>query len=225
MSKFEERRFNMLNGSSLPTSRMSNSTPSTPLEPISHRRSSLLVSRSRRAGTEEPEDGRKSSLMLRTRRAGTEEPDEGRRTSLFVRNRRGTVGDEDDDMKFRSPSRANTDLNTIRTATHDQGSQPQASDTTSAIPRRRFASSNLSVSRLATPSTNTATPPRRYLERSTQQDHNGNSVADKLAEDRGQRYMSMGQTTLVNRTGSMIRRPNRDSIASANPSTAAGGYR
>ncbi|RTE72357.1 hypothetical protein BHE90_013231 [Fusarium euwallaceae] len=232
MSKFEERRLNILNGSSLPASRVSNSTPSTPLEPISQRRSSLLVARSRRAGTEEPEDGRKSSLLLRTRRAGTEEPEEGRRTSLFVRNRRGTVGDEsEDEMKFRSPSRAHTDLNAIRTVTHDATPQQQAPDTTSAIPRRRFASSNLTVSRLATPATNMATPPRRYLERSTQQDHNNNNnsnntVADKLAEDRGQRYMSLGQTTLINRTGSMIRRPNRDSIvASANPSTAAGGYR
>ncbi|KAJ4170174.1 hypothetical protein NW754_006317 [Fusarium falciforme] len=231
MSKFEERRLNILNGNSLPASRVSNSTPSTPLEPISQRRSSLLVARSRRAGTEEPEDGRKSSLLLRTRRAGTEEPDEGRRTSLFVRGRRGTVGDEsEDEMKFRSPSRAHTDLNAIRTVTHDATPQQQASDTTSAIPRRRFASSNLTVSRLATPATNMATPPRRYLERSTQQDHNNNNnnntVADKLAEDRGQRYMSLGQTTLINRTGSMIRRPNRDSIvASANPSTAAGGYR
>ncbi|KAJ4310850.1 hypothetical protein N0V84_010750 [Fusarium piperis] len=230
MSKFEERRLNILNGNSLPAPRVSNSTPSTPLEPISQRRSSLLVARSRRAGTEEPEDGRKSSLLLRTRRAGTEEPDEGRRTSLFVRNRRGTVGDEsDDEMRFRSPSRAHTDLNAIRTATHDATPQQPASDTTSAIPRRRFASSNLAVSRLATPATNMATPPRRYLERSAQQEHNNNNnnntVADKLAEDRGQRYMSLGQTTLINRTGSMIRRPNRDSIASANPSTAAGGYR
>ncbi|KAM0559571.1 hypothetical protein ACHAPJ_004095 [Fusarium lateritium] len=225
MSKFEERRLNILNGSSLPTSRMPNSTPSTPLEANSNRRSSLMVSRSRRAGTEELDDGRKSSLLLRTRRAGTEEPDEGRRTSLFVRSRRNTVGEEgEEESRFRSPSRAHTDLNTIRGVTQDQTPQPQPTDTTSAIPRRRFASSNFSVSRLATPSVNTATPPRRYLERSTQQDH-GNSVADKLAEERGQRYTSLGQTTLINRSGSMIRRPNRDSIASANPSTAAGSYR
>lgn len=233
MSKFEERRLNILNGNSLPASRVSNSTPSTPLEPISQRRSSLLVARSRRAGTEEPDDGRKSSLLLRTRRAGTEEPDEGRRTSLFVRNRRGTVGDEsEDETRFKTPSRAHTDLNAIRTVTHDATTpQQQVSDTTSAIPRRRFASSNLTVSRLATPATSMVTPPRRYLERSIQQDYNNNNnnnnntVADKLAEDRGQRYVSLGQTTLINRTGSMIRRPNRDSIASANPSTAAGGYR
>ncbi|KAF4335637.1 hypothetical protein FBEOM_10514 [Fusarium beomiforme] len=234
LSKFEERRLNILNGSSLPTSRVSNSIPSTPIEPISTRRSSLLVSRSRRAGTEEPDDGRKSSLLLRTRRAGTEEPDEGRRTSLFVRNRRNTVGEEgEEESKFRSPSRAPTELSsTIRLVTQDQTPQQQqyapAADATSAIPRRRFVSSNLGVSRLATPSLNTSTPPRRYMERSmertTQQDH-GNSVADKLAEERTQRYTSLGQTTMVNRTSSMIRRPKRDSIASTNPSAAAGSYR
>lgn len=234
LSKFEERRLNILNGSSLPTtSRVSNSIPSTPIEPISNRRSSLLVSRSRRAGTEEPDEGRKSSLLLRTRRAGTEEPDEGRRTSLFVRNRRNTVGEEgEEESRFRAPSRAPTDLgSTIRVVTQDQTPQQQqqqqyspSADTTSAIPRRRFVSSNLGVSRLATPSVNTATPPRRYMERPAQQEH-GHGAVDKLAEERAQRYTSLGQTTMVNRTSSMIRRPKRDSIASANPSAAAGSYR
>ncbi|EXK42202.1 hypothetical protein FOXG_01837 [Fusarium oxysporum f. sp. lycopersici 4287] len=230
LSKFEERRLNILNGSSLPTSRVSNSIPSTPIEPISNRRSSLLVSRSRRAGTEEPDEGRKSSLLLRTRRAGTEEPDEGRRTSLFVRNRRNTVGEEgEEESRFRAPSRAPTELgSTIRVVTQDQTPQQQqyspSADTTSAIPRRRFVSSNLGASRLATPSVNTATPPRRYMERPAQQDH-GNSAVEKLAEERAQRYTSLGQTTMVNRTSSMIRRPKRDSIASANPSAAAGSYR
>ncbi|KAF5529348.1 hypothetical protein FMEXI_14202 [Fusarium mexicanum] len=232
LSKFEERRLNILNGSSLPTtSRVSNSIPSTPIEPMSNRRSSLLVSRSRRAGTEEPDEGRKSSLLLRTRRAGTEEPDEGRRTSLFVRNRRNTVGEEgEEESRFRAPSRAPTELgSTIRVVTQDQTPQQQqqyspSADTTSAIPRRRFVSSNLGVSRLATPSVNTATPPRRYMERPAQQDH-GQSAVDKLAEERAQRYTSLGQTTMVNRTSSMIRRPKRDSIVSANPSAAAGSYR
>ncbi|KAL4726467.1 hypothetical protein ACLX1H_007149 [Fusarium chlamydosporum] len=223
MSKFEERRLSILNGSSLPTSRMSSSIPSTPIEPLSSRRSSLLVSRSRRAGTEEPDDGRTSSLLLRTRRAGTEEPDEGRRTSLFVRNRRNTVGeDSEDESRFRGPSRARTDLNTIRMVPQDQ--TPQPAENTSAIPRRRYVSSTIGTSRLATPSVNTATPPRRYMERSTQQDQ-GISAADKFAEERAQRYTSLGQTTMINRSGSMIRRPNRESIASGNPSTAAGSYR
>ncbi|CAF3464804.1 hypothetical protein FGSG_06975 [Fusarium graminearum PH-1] len=223
MSKFEERRLSILNGSSLPTSRASTSIPSTPIEPISSRRSSLLVSRARRAGTEEPDDGRTSSLLLRTRRAGTEEPDEGRRTSLFVRNRRNTVGeDSEDESRFRGPSRIRTDLNTIRVVPQEQ--TPQPAETSSAIPRRRYVSSTIGSSRLATPSANTATPPRRYVERSTQQDH-GTSAADRFTEERAQRYTSLGQTTMVNRTGSMIRRPNRESIASGNPSTAAGSYR
>ncbi|KPA46892.1 hypothetical protein FLAG1_00076 [Fusarium langsethiae] len=223
MSKFEERRLSILNGSSLPTSRASTSIPSTPIEPMSSRRSSLLVSRARRAGTEEPDDGRTSSLLLRTRRAGTEEPDEGRRTSLFVRNRRNTVGeDSEDESRFRGPSRIRTDLNTIRVVPQEQ--TPQPAENTSAIPRRRYVSSTIGTSRLATPSVNTATPPRRYMERSTQQDQ-GTSVADRFAEERAQRYTSLGQTTMVNRTGSMIRRPNRESIASGNPSTAAGSYR
>lgn len=226
MSKFEERRQNLLHGNTLPSPRGAKAMPLTPLEPTSQRRSSLLVSRSRRAGTEELDDGRASSLLLRTRRAGTEEPDEGRRTSLLVRSRRNTIGDgeNDEESRFRTPSRARTDLNTLRGATHAQTPQAPGSDATSAIPRRRFASSNLSVSRLATPMNSTVTPPRRYLERSTQ-DRDRNSVADRLAEERGQRYTSQGQTTLMNRTGSMIRRPNRDSILSSNPSTAAGSYR
>ncbi|CAG7554377.1 unnamed protein product [Fusarium equiseti] len=223
MSKFEERRLSILNGSSLPTSRTTTSIPSTPIEPMSSRRSSLLVSRSRRAGTEEPDDGRTSSLLLRTRRAGTEEPDEGRRTSLFVRNRRNTVGeDSEDESRFRGPSRARTDLNTIRVVPQDH--TPQPAENTSAIPRRRYVSSTIGTSRLATPSVNTATPPRRYMERSTHQDQ-GTSLADRFAEERAQRYTSLGQTTMINRTGSMIRRPNRESIASGNPSTAAGSYR
>ncbi|KAK2679550.1 hypothetical protein RAB80_004731 [Fusarium oxysporum f. sp. vasinfectum] len=211
LSKFEERRLNILNAD-LESAFFS------------------LVSRSRRAGTEEPDEGRKSSLLLRTRRAGTEEPDEGRRTSLFVRNRRNTVGEEgEEESRFRAPSRAPTELgSTIRVVTQDQTPQQQqyspSADTTSAIPRRRFVSSNLGASRLATPSVNTATPPRRYMERPAQQDH-GNSAVEKLAEERAQRYASLGQTTMVNRTSSMIRRPKRDSIASANPSAAAGSYR
>ncbi|KAH6897049.1 hypothetical protein B0T10DRAFT_395942 [Thelonectria olida] len=228
MSKFEERRLTLLNGSALPAPRATVSTPSTPLEPISRRRSSLLVSRTRRAGTEEPEDGRKSSLMLRTRRAGTEEPDEGRRTSLFTRNRRGTLGEEDDDQVFRSPSRAQTDLQ-ARSAQVTQEPTPllQAPDNSalasSALPRRRFASSNLNPSRLATPLNTNVPTARRYLDRPNQ-DRDSN-VAERPVEDRAQRHMSLGQS-MLSRTSSMIRRPARDSnVTITQSSAAAGGYR
>lgn len=74
------------------------------------RRSSLMISRSRRAVSEEPEDmqlaGRRSSL-LRSRRAGTEEPEDttvhgsGRKSSL-LRSRRAMAAaasdDEDDTL-------------------------------------------------------------------------------------------------------------------------------
>ncbi|KAL6403801.1 hypothetical protein AUP68_13173 [Ilyonectria robusta] len=224
-----ERRLNLLNGNPLPGPRTTTSTPSTPLESISQRRSSLMVARTRRAGTEEPEDGRRSSVMLRTRRAGTEEPEEGRRTSLLVRNRRGTMGEDDGDQPiFRSPSRAHTDLNTMRNVTQEQLSQPQASENStlgsSALPRRRFASSNLNPSRLATPLTSNVPSPRRYLERSGQ-DRDGSNVTEKIPEERSQRHMSMGQS-LLGRTSSMIRRPNRDStVTITQSSAAAGGYR
>lgn len=229
MSKFEERRLNLINGNSLPAPRATVSTPSTPVEPVSQRRSSLLVARTRRAGTEEPEDGRRSSIMLRTRRAGTEEPEEGRRTSLLVRNRRGTVGEnEEDHMIFRSPSRAHTDLNSMRNAVPDHHSQPQASENnalaSSALPRRRFASSNLNPSRLTTSLTSNVPSPRRYLERSAQ-DRDSGSVAERIPEERAQRHMSMGQS-MLGRTSSMIRRPNRDStVTITQSSAAAGGYR
>lgn len=227
MSKFEERRMTLLNGSALPAPRATVSTPATPLEPISRRRSSLLVARTRRAGTEEPEDGRKSSLMLRTRRAGTEEPEEGRRTSLFVRNRRGTVGEEDDEQVFRSPSRANTDMNP-RITGQELVPVSQAPDNTalasSALPRRRFASSNLNPSRLATPQTTNVPSSRRYFERSNM-DRDGGNILERPAEERAQRHMSLGQS-MLSRTSSMIRRPARDShVTLTQSSAAAGGYR
>ncbi|KAL5094441.1 hypothetical protein Trisim1_007026 [Trichoderma cf. simile WF8] len=129
MSKFEERRNMILNGSLVTSPRNSASTPTTPNESIA-RRASLIVSRARRAVTEEPEDGRRSSALLNRRAAGEESDDGGRRTSallhrraageesddggrrtsFLVRNRRGTVGEEDEGSRFRAPSRAITEV-------------------------------------------------------------------------------------------------------------------
>lgn len=220
MSKFEERRINLMSGSALPSPRAINSTPSTPLEAQMNRRSSLMVSRSRRAGTEEPEDGRQSSLLLRTRRAGTEEPEEGRRTSL-LRSRRGTAGEEDDESRFRAPSRAQTDLSTVPDLMRDHQPSQVAGMNSSAIPRRRFVSSNLSSSRLTTPMSSNTTPPRRYFERSAPRD--SNNMSDKLGEERGQRHMSLGQTSLLGRTGSLNRRTNRESALPT--ASVSGNYR
>lgn len=233
MSKFEERRINLLSNGTFASSRISTSTPATPLDANPHRRSSLLVSRTRRAGTEEPDEGRRSSLLqLRNRRAVTEEPEEGRKTSLLVRNRRGTVGEDDDEVKFKTPSRSQTDLNLnparMSTQSFDQTAQPHSAEsnvqTPSILPRRRFLSSSFTPSRLATPSVSTnINPQRKYLERSTP-DRESNNIPEKFPEERErgqQRYVSLGQTVLPNRSGSINRRSNRDSTYTMTSSTAA----
>lgn len=173
MSKFEERRNHILTGSSLPSSRVGTTgTPSTPHEGT-RRRSSLLMPRNRRAVTEEPE-ARPSSSHLRTRRAGTEEPDDGRRTS-FLTHRRPSVADGDEDVTFRAPSRATTEDHTTRglargyeTETQAIVPEPSAApQPPSALPRRRFVSTNTTPSRLAMPSSSTAgVPPVKYQDSS-----------------------------------------------------------
>jgi hypothetical protein len=233
MSKLEERRNNMLNSSALPTPRFAPAA-STPLlsTPAASgalgRKSSLLINRTRRAATEEPEDGRRSSMMLRTRRAGTEEPDEGRTTSL-LRDRKTAHDLDSDDIQFRPPSRAATDVNAFRAVSHQHPPSYQSQDAsaagTSSLPRRRVGSSMLG-SRLASPSSfGSALSGRRFLDRSSTE-REGNSVADKLAEERGQRHVSQGPSSLLSRTTSLLRRPNREST-STNSSTSAqaGGYR
>ena len=225
VSKLEERRNHLLNGTALPSPRFVDSAPMTSTESgIPGRKSSLLVNRTRRAGTEEPDEGRRSSLLLRTRRAGTEEPDEGRKTSLLMRNRRGTVGEEDNEDRFRAPSRATTELATPRQShQREYMSQVPAQDfssTPSALPRRRFVSSSMN-SRLAQPSGSPQTPSgQRYLQRPTP-DRESSNVSERHVEDLGQRLLSLGQTAMLNRTGSLSRRQqaNRDNGAAGTAGT------
>ncbi|WQF76070.1 hypothetical protein CDEST_01084 [Colletotrichum destructivum] len=242
LSKYEERRNTMLNSSALPTPRFAlppGTIPSTPGDgnKTAHRKSSLFIGRSRRAVTEEPEDGRRSSMLLRTRRAGTEEPEDsretGRQTSL-LRSRRGTVGEEDDETRFRAPSRAATELTTpARAVSHTYHSQTASNEVSSpassALPRRRFGASSL-ASRLVAPSTPSMAS-RRYLERTPEREQF--SSAEKPTEERSQqavaqpRHFSLSHTSLLNRASSISRsRPNRDSTIT-NSSTAAqsGSYR
>ncbi|KAI3536872.1 hypothetical protein CSPX01_10572 [Colletotrichum filicis] len=246
LSKYEERRNTMLNPVSLPSPRFAlppGTIPSTPGDSskMANRKSSLFIGRSRRAVTEEPEDGRRSS-MLRTRRAGTEEPEDsreaagrenGRQTSL-LRSRRGTVGGEDEDeSRFRAPSRAATELTTpARAVSHtylsNTNSNELSSPASSALPRRRFGASSI-TSRLVAPSTPSLAT-RRYLERTPEREQP--SSAEKVTEERPQqvvaqpRHFSLSHTSLLNRASSISRRPNRDSTIT-NSSTAAqsGSYR
>lgn len=232
LSKFEERRQTLLNGSLLPSPRVAGSspatpaTPATPVEGASNRRSSLLIGRTRRAGTEDPEDGRGSSLLTRARRAGTEEPDEGRKTSLLVRNRRGTIGEDDPDARLRAPSRATTEINTVRSSQYGQpagNTQETTSPGYSALPRRRLPSS-INTSRLAAPTSVTTPPARRYLERSNPSQES-NTYTEAPADNRVHRMSMIGQSSLPARTASLsTRRQNRDStITSISTAATAGG--
>ena len=216
-SKFEERRSHLLNGTALPTLRASGSNTPAPGDSSIHRRSSLMIPRTRRAGTEELEDGRNSSL-LRTRRAGTEEPDEGRKTSLLVRNRRGTVGGEEgEESRFRAPSRAGTDVNMIRSQGRDYAQEAQTSPSDG---RRRLISTSLHVSRLAAPASSSPAPPRRYLDRSTP---DRDAIINRPAEDGVSRPPPLSQGLGHARANSLsARRQNRDSMISA---ATAGAYR
>ncbi|KAL7946226.1 hypothetical protein V8C42DRAFT_319940, partial [Trichoderma barbatum] len=238
MSKFEERRNMILNGSLVTSPRNSASTPTTPNESIA-RRASLIVSRARRGVTEEPEDGRRSSALLRTRRAaGDESDDGGRRTSFLVRNRRGTVGEEDEGSRFRAPSRAITEVSGgTRGATREylrvsdaptplpEADTPQPP---SALSRRRFISSNLQPSRLTVPSTSSTPSTRKFLERSLPE--GAESGSERPTENRLSRHLSVQHNSdrtsnhhsLQNRTSSLqIRRANRDSMVIPASSTTA----
>ncbi len=67
------------------------------------------------AGTEEPEDGRRTSTLLRSRRAGTEElEDPLDRKPILSRGRRSTLDNGEDESRFRTPSRAITEVNGLR---------------------------------------------------------------------------------------------------------------
>lgn len=234
MSRLEERRSSMLFSSALPSpsARYSSQMQTTTTEGAG-RRTSLMIPRTRRAGTEEPEgfSGRTSSV-LRTRRAGTEEPDElvGRTPSL-LRTRRGTHDNEAEDdstFRFRAPSRAITEVTPSRPAV-SRDFNPQipipsiesASLGTSALPRRRLASSTLNT-RLVQPSTTSSLTSRRYLERTTP-DREANNITEKLAADRGQRSFSLASPH--SRSSSLHQR-NRDSVFfNSSTTTQPGGYR
>ncbi|KAL2259345.1 hypothetical protein VTK26DRAFT_7003 [Humicola hyalothermophila] len=252
-SRLEQRRQTLLASAAVSSPSLSPyvTAPGTPLEPSSTgRKSSLLLARIRRVGTEEPEEtpGRRSALLFRSRRSGTEELEdnrEGRRTSLLLRSRK-TVNDEDDaEPRFRAPSRAVTEVNGFRGGSSreistDAQSPPENSPHTPlALPRRRFIPSSLHSRLLTSNSALSAapspvTPARRYLERSTPLSDPINSshsfyshsrMTENLStpDDRSgpsQRQLSLSQTAMLNRTGSIGRRGRDTSISSYSSSPA-----
>ncbi|KAK4123693.1 hypothetical protein N657DRAFT_573048 [Parathielavia appendiculata] len=193
--------------------------------PQAGRRSSLLL-RSRRSGTEEPEEdreGRKTSLLLRTRKAVNEEEDE-------LRSR----------IPSRALTELNSFRAVPRDpAMAARPAQPPAQDNVVAsplLPRRRILPSGI-ASRLATsvPTTSApTTPARKYLERSMLQDRGtpqergsylersyhsergaAHNLSERLAEERGQqqqRQISLSQSAMLSRTGSLGRRSRETGI-------------
>lgn len=243
VSRLEQRRNSaLLSASALPSPRFASSfTPSasvvaSPTEgPTAGRKSSLLLSRTRRAHTEEPEEARKAP-MLRTRRAGTEEPEESneRKPSLLIRGRRSTIDREDEDVsRLRASSRAVTEVNGTQTRNREYTSQvplppstnePMSPLASSALPKRRIPSGTMS-SRLAQPSGSSGITARRLLERSTPDREGFSGTSDRGNDERDQRRHSLSQNPPVSRTSS-TRRSNRQSmIAISSAATQSNGYR
>jgi hypothetical protein len=177
LSRLEARRSSLLATSSLPSPRYAPSEAGTPTQ-------SLMA-------------GRRTSLLLRSRRAGTDEP-------------------EEDETRFRAPSRATTEIGRPRNSPREYASQPPLPDNRpsgipSSLPRRHYVSTSLTNGAPPVP----ALPnlgSRKYLDRSTPERDTA-SVVGRMADDWTQRKPSIGQG-FVSRTGSLTRRtrqPNGDS--------------
>ncbi|KAG5939046.1 hypothetical protein E4U59_003376 [Claviceps monticola] len=231
MSRFEERRSLMLNSSALPALRTNGSTPNTPVDANVSRRSSLMIARTRRAGTEEPEFERTTSV-LRSRRAETEEADENRQSAGMSRNRRGTVGENaPHEEKFRPPSRAGTDVNMLRgqqgreypSEAAQSASHGTSSPISPAQSRRRFLSTNLHSSRSGgSPGSNGVFPSRRHERQPVEQE----SMHEGAAGDASQRQgPPLSKGIAHARASSLTTRRNREGFIATNSGTPTGAYR
>lgn len=232
VSRYEEKRATVLTSSALPGLRYNANMTATTDANTAGRKSSLLFSRTRRAGTEEPEDGRRTStIFMRSRRAGTEEPEEpspSDRKPILTRGRRATIDPgSEDESRFRTPSRAVTEVNGLRP--REYFSQvpppplPKEADTlaNSALPRRRIGTTTVNT-RLAQPTTVTtasaiATPSRRYFDRPLPSRETA-PEPEGSREDRPQRQFALA------RSGSMNRRATNRQSMIATPSTATTSY-
>ncbi|KAJ3578490.1 hypothetical protein NPX13_g2068 [Xylaria arbuscula] len=236
-SRYEEKRATILTAGALPSPRQNSNVPTT-ADAISAtsagRKSSLLFSRTRRAGTEEPEDGRRTSTLLRSRRAGTEEPEDLMdRKPILSRGRRATLDNGDDDPRLRTQSRAITEVNGSRPREYISHLPPppitREADTlaNSALPRRRLAGSATINTRLVQPATSSTpqtpsaliTPNRRYADRTTPS-REVTFEADVAGGDRPQRQFSLARSGSLNR-----RATNRQSMIATPSNTTTSYYR
>lgn len=206
MSKYDERRHSAIPSSAPPISLHTNPHHG---DTNMGRRSSLLISRTRRGKTEEPEEGRESPF-LRTRRAQTLEPEDRGKLTSPVRTR--TPLEESEDIRYNAPSRTDTDRNETpdsERASDQQGAPIDSESVASSAPQRRRFVSDLHSSRVAAPPTNGALPQRKYM---------GGATPDR---DVGTRTPDLGVSrrfSLHNRAGSLnSRRGNRESMIPSAP--------
>ena len=192
------------------------STPRA-LSRLEARRSSLLATSSLPSPRYTPSD---AGTPTQTSMAG-------RRTSLLRSRRGGTEEPEEDETRFRAPSRAATEIGRVRNSPREYVSQQPLPERTpsiqSSLPvRRHYVSTSL---------TNSGAPPlpplsslggRKYLDRSTPE-RGTMSAVGRLAEDRAQRKSSISQGIPLGRTGSLTKRrqPNNTDSSTAGQ---AGGY-
>ncbi|RDL40608.1 Uncharacterized protein BP5553_00587 [Venustampulla echinocandica] len=173
------------------------------LSRLEARRSSLLAPRSLPSPRFAPSEsgtptqssmaGRRTSLLLRSHRAATEERD------------------EDEEIKYRTPSRATTEIGRLRNPQREyvpQESIPERTLTVqSSLPVRRHAASSSLPNTGAAPAT--APLPnlagRRYIERSTPE-RDTTAPVTRLMDDREKRKSSIGQGFGLGRTSSLTRR-------------------
>ncbi|RDW83410.1 hypothetical protein BP5796_04901 [Coleophoma crateriformis] len=148
----------------------------------------------------------------------------GRRTSLYLRSRRaGTEEAEEDETRYRTPSRAVTEgprpRNSPREYTSTQPLPEIRSPTAqSSLPvRRHYASTSMPQSGLPTPQ---ASAPRRFFDRTTPE-RTTSGVVSRLAEDRGQRKSSIGGFGL----SGLARRARQNSVNLEQSSSNQDGYR
>lgn len=225
MSRLEERRSSLLNGSALPPLRTTTGTANG--DSAMGRMSSLMLARNRRACTEEPEDGRASSL-LRRRRAETVDPEDGRASAFLIQGRRKTVGEEGKEATLlRAPSRANVGTSLVRgpgRGDYVQELQSPPSQSSIGLPRRR-------LSRLAAPSGSSSAPARRYMERpaALEGDTVGDGTSNGAVDGPDAGPTPTSQLRTHTRASSLSsRRQKRDSIIYAAPTSAttpSGTYR
>jgi len=191
------------------------------------RRSSLLTSSALPAPrynlndsstpTQSAMSNRRTSLLLRSTRRGTEEPE------------------EEDELRFRAPSRATTEVGRLRNSPRDYFTQPKLSDRlpdryADRLPERSgTVQSNLPIRRTYTTNSANNTPPsmppvsnlggRRYLERGTPDRDVNQATTSRLGEERAQRKASLSTSSaLPTRTGSLTRKTRQGASLSADMS-------